>query len=327
VTTSTSNTNTTQQGTTSGTNTPVQQGQIESTFGQLGTATGEAAGLTPAQLQAINDALTGSTGSTNAATGALTNAGATTTGIGTGALSAGATGLENFNATNLNNPAALTAGANQIVAGENIPQQVLQSEVPAIQAANEVTMPAIASNAAATGNINSSGTQNEGGLVQQGLAENTQNLDASLTGQAFTNAVNTEENAAQSNNTLNAGALSTLESGGTNAVGTGTGATAAAPALQQSEAGLVPTLTSAQTSSILAPFLAELTGLSTNAGGSTTGTFNSTGTSDTTSSPSALSIIGSLLGTGGSLLGSTGSNGVSTGLGGATGISNIIKAL
>ena len=252
-----------------------------------------------------------STPNTQATTGTALQ-GAGTAGV-TGALS----GLSNYNAGSTNNTQSQVDAANQYVAGQNIPAQVKAAMQGATETARDVTMPGIEQNAAIGGNTNSTRTGIADGLVQRGLAEQSANLNGSLSGTAFANGLNLAQSTAQNNNTDNLGALSTAGSVGNTAAATGVNAGTASVANQgalTSEAAAGGAGLTAAQQAILTnqqqqyqakttdPY-AALSGLmgvigSNNWGSSTTGS----GTSTTTSTPSAWDTISGLMSSGGALL-------------------------
>ena len=139
--------------------------------------------MSPAQLAAYQQMIQqgGNLGtpSTQAGTGTALQADGTS-GVG-GALS----GLSNFNAAGATNPGAINSAAQQYVQGQNIPAQVAAAMQGATQQAQDVTMPGIEQNAAIGGNTNSSRAGIADGLVQRGLAEQSANLNGSLSGAAY----------------------------------------------------------------------------------------------------------------------------------------------
>jgi hypothetical protein len=238
---------------------------------------------------------------------ALSSAG--TSGL-TGALS----GLSSFNPSATNNPQSLVDAANQYVAGQDIPSQVKNAMQTATETARDVTMPGIEQNAAMGGNTNSSRTGIAQGLVQRGLAEQAGNLSGTLQSQAFANGLNLAQQQQQNNNTLGLGALSSAGSLGNSAAATGlagqstaindaikqltTAATGGAGLQSGNQADLTNQLQQYE-SGVNAPF-GSLSNLMQIIGGQNWGS-STTGSSTTTSTPSALSVIGGLLGATGSL--------------------------
>lgn len=246
-------------------------------------------------------------GSEAATGGALTGAG--TNGV-TGALS----GLSAFNPSATNNPNALVDAANKYVAGQDIPSQVRNALQTATETARDVTLPQIEQNAATSGNTNSSRTGIAQGLVQRGLAEQAANLSGTLSSNAFANGLNLANQQANSNNTLDLGALSSAGSLGNTASATGlagqaqsisdyikqlsTAATGGTGLQSGNQADLTNELQQYQ-SGVNSPF-GPLSNLMQIIGSQNWGS-QGTGTSTTTSTPSAWSVIGGLLGAAGSL--------------------------
>jgi hypothetical protein len=252
-----------------------------------------------------------STPNTQAATGNALQADGTS-GVG-GALS----GLSNYNASTATDPNAINSAAQQYVQGQNIPAQVAAAMQGATQTAQDVTMPGIEQNAAIGGNTNSTRTGVADGIVQRGLAEQSANLNGSLSGTAYANGLNLASANANAANTANLGALSTEGSVGNTAASTGVNAGTASVANQgalSSEAAAGGAgLTAAQQailtnqlqqfqSATTSPYAAAQ-GLMSVAGTNNWGQ-NTTGTSNTTSTPSAWDTISGLMSSGGSLLGS-----------------------
>lgn len=249
-----------------------------------------------------------STANTQAGTGAALQADGTA-GVG-GAL----TGLSNFNAGAATNPDAITSAANQYVAGQNIPAQVAAAMQGATQTANDVTMPGIEQNAAIGGNTNSTRTGIADGMVQRGLAEQAANLNGSLSGTAYANGLNLASANANAANTANLGALSSAGSIGNTAASTGvnagtasvanqgalTGEAAAGGAglTQNSQNNLTNQLQQYQaaTSDPFAALNQYMGIVGTNNWGPST-----TGTNNTTSTPSAWDTISGLMSSGGGL--------------------------
>jgi hypothetical protein len=184
----------------------------------------------------------------------------------------------------------------------------------ATQQANQVTMPGIEQNAAIGGNTNSSRTGIADGLVQQGLAEQSAALNGSLSGTAYANGLALAQQTANNNNTQNLGALSTAGSIGNTAANTGVNAGTASVANQgalSSEAAAGGAGLTASQQAILnnqqQQFQAQTTdpyaaaqGLMSVAGTNNWGQ-NTTGTSNTTSTPSAWDTISGLMSSAGGL--------------------------
>lgn len=187
-----------QQQTQSSTNTQPWSAQIpylQQAFGSAANALNTAqntstaqptqfvAGLTPQQLETFN-AMVGYGNGNNAAT---TQQGAGNSAIttGQGATNQAASNMANFNPNAINSVQNAINGANQYVQGVNIPGQVQAAMQNAINTANQVQLPGIARNAAATGNTGSSANGVAQGLVQSNLANQAGNLSAELSNQAY----------------------------------------------------------------------------------------------------------------------------------------------
>ena len=275
------------------------------------------ANMTPDQLQAFQQMI-GFGLNTNP--GSIINNGVSQSNTGTAGAGSALSSLLGFNPSATNNTQSNINAANQYVQGFNIPGEVQAAMFPAIQTANEVTLPGIAANMAGSGNVNSSTSGIAQGLVQQGLAEQAQGLAGQLENQAY----GTGLNLASNTNTVNNAALLSALSGagslgeglantGTNSFNTGVNAgsnllnTAATGGAGEQAANQVPLSNqialnqylSSQPYSLLNPYLQDIMGI-----GSLGGQVNSSGTSTTTSTPSFMSLIGGLLGAGGSVLGS-----------------------
>jgi hypothetical protein len=297
-----------------------QAGALTTAFDAAGNALNTAQGataptdftaqMTPAQLATFQQMIQqgGNTAipDQQAATGsALQTAG--TSGV-QGALS----GLSNYNAAGTNNADTTTSAAQKYVAGQDIPAQVRQAMQGATETARDITMPGIEQNAAIGGNTNSSRTGVAQGIVQRGLAENAANMTGSLSSQAYANALALAEKQQSENNTQNLGALSTAGQVGNTAAATGVGAGTASVANQNSldstamaggagqqeaEQAKLDNAQQQYQSKISSPFdaLKQYMGIvGTNNWGS-----NSSGTSNTTSTPSAWDTISGLMSSGG----------------------------
>lgn len=235
-------------------------------------------------------------------------------GAGTSGVSGALSGLNGYDASSTNNPNAITDAANQYVAGQDINGQVANSMLPAMQQARDVTMPGIEQNAAIGGNTNSSRTGIADGLVQRGLAEQSANLGATLRNAAYTHGLDLASTNANTANTQNLGALTAEGSVGNTAASTGVNAgtqsVATQGALSQEAAAGGAGLTAAQQaildnakqayqSQVTSPF-APAQGLMSVAGTNNWGQ-NTTGTSNTTSTPSAWDTISGLMSSAGGL--------------------------
>jgi hypothetical protein len=238
---------------------------------------------------------------------------------GTGGVQGALTGLNGYDASASNNPANLVSAANQYVAGQNIPAQVKAAMQGATETARDVTMPGIEQNAAIGGNTNSTRTGIADGLVQRALAEQSANLNGSLSGQAYGQGLNLAQTQAATNNQQNLGALQSEGVVGNSAAGTGvnagTASIAGQGALSSEAAAGGAGLTAAQQaildnqqqqyqSKVSSPY-AALQGLMGIIGTNNWGS-NSNGTSDVTTTPSAWDTISGLMSAGGGLLGGVG---------------------
>jgi hypothetical protein len=312
------------------TNTPAQLAQYKQGFtglqgalsaannnanGAYAAPTGFTAQMTPQQLQAYQQLYQNATGMGNAGTEGSTGA------LASNAGAAGIQGaLSGYAGYNPNIQGEVNAG-NAYAAGTNIPGQVQAAMQGANQEANDVTLPGIDSAAAGTGNTNSSRTGVAQGIVQRGLAEQAGGLTAQLGANAFATGAGLQN----SNYSNILGGLNGFGATSTGALGAGTGALSSGVADTGNQGALALTGASGnQQNQQLgfqnqnqayqfgqnSPFMAlqnYMNGLNVNAGG--------TSNTDSTSTPSFMQTIGSLLGAGGSALGSKG--GV---FGGASGI-------
>jgi hypothetical protein len=285
-------------------------------YDQASTATAPTnftAQLDPTSIAAFNQMV--SQGSNLAVPNQQAATGAALQTSGVNGVNGALTGLSNYNAGSTNNTQSQVDAANQYVAGQNIPAQVKAAMQGATETARDVTLPGIEQNAAIGGNTNSTRTGIADGLVQRGLAEQSANLNGSLTGTAFANGLNLAQTTANNNNTQNLGALNSQGSIGNTAANTGVNAGTASVANQgalSSEAAAGGAgLTAAQqaildnqqqqfASQTSSPY-AALNGLMGIIGTNNWGS-QSNGTSDTTSTPSAWDTISGLMSSGGALL-------------------------
>jgi hypothetical protein len=315
-----------QKSNTSSTNsfTPANIGYLDTGFNAaqnaLGTAqannvapSGFVAGLTPQQLQQYQQIVASANG--NQTPQQLSQLGSTLGTAGTAGIQGALNGYAGFNPT----IQSLSQAGNQYAAGENIPAQVQAALRDATNQVRDVTLPGIDSNAAGTGNTNSSRTGIAQGLVERDLANKGADLSAELQNSAY----NTGANLQQTNNAQQLQALGGQGATGAAAAGiapgaltssVGTGSTLAGLGLlgasggQQNQQDIYNNQIASNAFSQTNPFTALSQYLqnvgSYNAGGTGTGT--SVGDQTTTSTPSMMSVIGALLGGGGSLLGSSG---------------------
>jgi hypothetical protein len=238
----------------------------------------------------------------NAATGsALSSAG---TGATTGALS----GLANFDPSSSNNPETLVSAAQKYVDGLDINAQVNNSMLNARQTARDVTLPGIEQNAARTGNTNSSRTGIADGLVERGLAEQANDLGSTLRNNAFSTGLALASNNANTASAQRLGALSTGAAAGIDAAKTGVGANsqsvldqtglfglsnAGGSGLQASQQAILDNMLKQYQSRVSAPY-DSVNGLMGVIGTNNWGA-NTTGTTETTKTPSTWSVLGGLL--------------------------------
>lgn len=315
----------------------LSQAQNNANNPNYGAPTQFTAGLTPQQLATYG-----------AASGYNPTSGAQMGAYGTGALStsngesgAAAGGLAGYNPFATNNIQTAINGGNAYAAGLNIPAQVQAAMFPAIQTANEVTLPGIGSAANTGGNANSSRTGIAQGLVQQGLAENAQNIGAQLEANAYNTGAGLAQNAAAQNNQTALGALGTEGQLGLGNGQLGTGALAQGVNTQgniygiqsQGGAGLQAGNQAGLTNQLQgynfgqsSPFQALQNYWNIIGSGSWGGTSNTN--SNTTYNPSLFSTLGGLLGAGGSLLGSgpsVGANGAASAGSGILGVLPFFK--
>lgn len=260
-------------------------------------------------------------GGSNNIPGQQSAAGTTALGQGQSATGQALSGLGSYNPFATNNVNADIAGGNAYAAGANIPAQVQAAMFPAVQTANEITLPGIGSAANASGNANSSRTAIAQGLVGQGLAENAQNIAANLEGNYYNTGAGLAANANTANNAnalsaygalgqlggansqLGLGALSSALGNQTNLFNLGSEGGAG---LQQANQLPLTNQQQAWQFGQNSPFAAlnnEYNIIGSNNWGNE-GTYN--GTSTTTTTPSLASTLGGLLGAGSSLFGGGG---------------------
>lgn len=282
----------------------------QNAYGQASQAqapTNYTAGFTPDQLATFQSMLGYSNGNTTPGTTSAT--GSALQSAGTNATTGALTGLSNYDPTALNNTSSLENAANSYVQGQNIPAEVANAMQTATQTANQVTLPGIEQGAAGTGNTNSSRTGIADGLVQESLANQAANLSGSLSSQAYQNGLTLASSNANANNTNELGALTGTAAAGTSAANAGVNAGAtgindqgslysmASNAGAGEQAANQATLTNQQQqyqAGVTDPYNA-VNGLMGVIGSNNWGS-NSTGTNTTTSTPSAWSVIGGLLG-------------------------------
>jgi hypothetical protein len=263
--------------------------------------------MTPQQLQTYKSMLGYGGANMGNATG-VQDTGMNMMGTGANAASGALTSLGGFNPAASNNPADLIKSATQFAQGQNIPAQVKAAMQQGVETARDVTLPGMESAAAGNGNINSSRTGLQEGIVQRGLGEQAANLNNSLMGQAFGNGLNLAENQASTNNAQTLQGLNTAGAIGTNlaangAAGVGQGINDAnglyalmqgggAGLQQNNQLGLTNALQKYQ-AGVSSPFDA-LNGLMNIIGSRSWGS-ESNGSSTTTSTPSWMQSIGGIL--------------------------------
>jgi len=276
-----------------------------------GAPTNYTAQFDPALIGQFNNML-GYANSTN--TGALNNAGNNAATSGSNASAAALTKLLGYDPTVQNNPSTLISQAQQYVAGQNIPDQVKAAMQGATETARDVTLPQIQQNAALGNNTDSSRNGIAQGLVQRGLAEQSANLQNSLSGQAFGQGLTLASSNANANNTAALTAASQAANAGTSSLNAGTNAVNGSISGQGQLFGIGSNagqgLTAADQANLtneqqqyqaginnpyaaLAPYMSLV--------GKQLYGQNSTGTTTTQSDPGIAGILGGLLGAGGSL--------------------------
>jgi hypothetical protein len=177
--------------------------------------------FTPDQISAYSKMLGYGTGNDNIS-GSSANAGASLTGAGANATGQGLFDLANF--TPAGGTDSNIAAANKYVAGQNIPAQVQADMLGADQQASEQTLPQIARNAAGSGNVNSSRTAIQNGIVQRGLAQQAAGIGAGLQANAYNTGLGLAEQNSESQNSNLLTKMLGLTSGGNNSVATGVNA-------------------------------------------------------------------------------------------------------
>lgn len=286
----------------------------QNAYGQASQAvapTNYTAQFTPDQLATFHDMLGYSNG-TN--TGNLNTSGNANVTNGTNATGGALSGLASYNPAAANNPAALENAASSYVAGQNIPAEVQAAMLSGEQTARNVTLPGIVQNANISGNADSSRTGIAQGLVEQGLAEQAGALSGQLGSQAYQHGLDLASSNANANNTNSLAALTnegnignTATNTGTNAVSSGIndqgslyslGENAGQGEQAANQANLTNQLQQYQ-HAVQDPY-AALNGLMQIIGSNNWGA-QQQGTSTTTTTPSAFSVIGGLLGSAGGM--------------------------
>jgi hypothetical protein len=301
-----------------------QASALTSAFSNAQNAYGQASGavaptdftaqMTPQQLAVFSQMLGTGTNLAGAVGGnAAAGSGMVTSGAGgaEGAL----TSLGAFNPSATNNTDNAIAAGKQYAAGMDIPGAVQSAMRDATQTARDVTLPGMESASAGNGNINSSRTGLAEGLVQRGLAEKAADISSDLYNNAYTSGADRYVNQAGTNNAQHLGALGSELSGGTS-MATG-GSSVAGAGVDQSNGALGMALTGASgqqannqlgltnqlqqyQSKVSSPYDA-LQGLMGIIGSNNWGS-QSSGSSTTTSTPSAFQVIGGMMNSIGSLM-------------------------
>lgn len=302
-----------------------QAGALTSAFDNAQNAYKTASGVTapsdfvaqfsPDQLATFKSML--GYGNTNGVSAANAATGNTLADAGTNGATGALSGLLGYSPTD---PTAQNiSDATQYANNPAISGMVQAAMRDATQTAHDVVLPGMESNAAATGNINSSRTGVAEGLVQRALGQQAGDISSNLRGSAYNEGLNLASNNNQFNISSLLGALGSagglggsLASSGVAARSGSVGdavnsygiANAGGEGGQAATQARLDNSLAKYQSGVTAPFtpldqLMQIIG-SNNWGSNSSGT--STGTQ--TSTPSIFSTIGSLMGAGGSLLGS-----------------------
>lgn len=261
--------------------------------------------MTPDQLATFRQMI--GYGGNTATPGFETATGSDVLGAGAGGATGALNALGAFNPANWNNMSGVIGGAKAYAAGLDIPSAVRNAMLTGTQEARDVINPMTENAAASSGNTNSSRTGLQEGLVDRGLAEQA----AGLAGSMYNNAYDTGAGISANQGGMNAQeALAALEGGGNlgsnllsmgrNLIGGGINdvgnlfglAEQGGAGEQQSQQSFLDNLLQRYQMQVSAPFA----GLNQywNIVGSNNWGSNSSGTSTTTSNPSALSTIGGL---------------------------------
>lgn len=121
-------------------------------------------------------------------------------------------------------PQSIIDQANQYASNANISPMVEAAMRDANNEAQYVTKPGIDASAAGSGNINSSRTAIEQGLVDKGLAERAADISANLRGTEYNSGLTLAQQMAQNNNSNQLAALLGLTQGGATTANAGTAA-------------------------------------------------------------------------------------------------------
>lgn len=140
---------------------------------------------------------------------------------GAGGVTGALNGLNGYDPSGSNNTQSHIDAANRYVSGQDIDGQVRNSMLNATQTARDVTMPGIGQGAALSGNASSSRRGIAEGMVQRGLAQQSNDLGATLRNNAFQQGLGLSQQTANNNNQLGLGALTAQGSLGNSAAGMG----------------------------------------------------------------------------------------------------------
>jgi hypothetical protein len=287
------------------------------TSSQAQAPTDFVAQFTPDQLATFRSMLGYANGNTSPATTSATGTALQT--AGTNATQGALSGLSNFDPTKLNNTQSIIDAAKQYADGQDIDAQTRKATQQARETVRDITLPGISQNAAISGNTNSSRTGVAEGLVNRALAENVADTRNSLYSNAFANGLNLASSNANANNASTLGALSSAAGQGTNAENSGVNASSAGINDQTNLFSLANAAGTgeqnanqadlnnqqAQYQSLVSSPYASLQQLMSIIGSQKWGQ-DTTGTATQSTTPSAMSVIGGLLGGVGSLAGTAG---------------------
>lgn len=268
------------------------------------------AGMTPEQLSTFRSML-GYSGSGASNADSAGNAGVGMLSTGADAVGGALSGLAGFDPSRAYNTDSIIAKANQYANNPAADGMVDAAMRDARNSVRDVVLPGISSNAALTGNTNSSRTGVAEGLVNRDLANKTADTSANIRGALFDKGLDLGTNEAMANNASTLDALKSRGALGGQAYTSGAGgvsqsiadrgnlfslANAGGAGLQGADQLTLDNLLQQYQSKVSSPFDAEkqlMQIIGTNSWGS-----NTTGTQTTT--PSAWQVAGGLLGAAGS---------------------------
>lgn len=263
--------------------------------------------FTPDQLNAFQKMLDYGIGN-NANVGAASRAGTALTGAGASATQGALSDLAGF--TPQGGTQSNIDAAKAYAAGQDIPSMVKAAMLSADQQANEQTLPALAREAAGTGNVNSSRSAIERGIVQRGLAQQAGALSSQLQGNAYNTGLDLAERNSEAANQnvlsamlarLNGGnaATSTGVNAGQGAIGQQTGLfNIANTAIQNQNAAAQAGLTNEEQQYLAGvndPFMALQNYFNIVGNKSFGSDINSSANTSTEKTPSGLQVIGGIL--------------------------------